>query len=136
MASTPHREVMLARRFLEQHYDAPISIDDLSREVALSPFYLIRSFRDVYNQTPYQYLVMLRITRAKELLRNSDLSITDICIAVGYESLGSFSTLFRKATGISPRTYRDNSTPTKKPQYMPFCISYRHQHSDTTSASK
>ena len=100
MSLPPHKQIRLARTLLERNYDAPMTIDDLSREVAISPYHLIRSFRDIYNQTPHQYLMGQRIARAKELLRNTDLSITEICVAVGYESLGSFSSLFRKVAGI------------------------------------
>jgi len=111
---------------MDRRYDAPITIEDLSREVALSPYYLIRSFRQVYKQTPHQYLVGQRIARAKDLLRNSDLSITEICFAVGFESLGSFSTLFRKVAGVSPRAYRVSSQPTLTPAYIPFCVCLLH----------
>ena len=114
MSLPPHKQIRLARTLLERNYDAPMTIDDLSREVAISPYHLIRSFRDIYNQTPHQYLMGQRIARAKELLRNTDLSITEICVAVGYESLGSFSSLFRKVAGISPSAYRDSSQPTAK----------------------
>lgn len=126
MRLNPHKQIRLARRLLNQSYDAPITIDDLSREVALSPYYLIRTFRRVYKQTPHQYLVELRIARAKELLRNSDLSVTEICVTVGFESLGSFSTLFRKAVGISPSAYRTNSQPTSTPGYIPLCVCLMH----------
>jgi AraC-like DNA-binding protein len=122
----PHKQVRLARLFLDQSYDAPITIEDLSREVALSPYYLIRAFRREYKLTPHQYLVGQRIARAKELLRNTDMSITEICVEVGFESLGSFSTLFRKVVGLSPRAYRLRSKPTPKPGYIPFCICVLH----------
>jgi AraC-like DNA-binding protein len=122
----PHEQVRLARRLLDQSYDAPITIEDLSREVALSPYYLIRVFREAYKQTPHQYLMEQRIARAKELLRNSDLSITEICAAVGYESLGSFSTLFRKVAGLSPSAYRHRSQPTSTPTYIPLCVRLLH----------
>ncbi|MBZ0291183.1 MAG: helix-turn-helix transcriptional regulator [Anaerolineae bacterium] len=118
---SPHKQVRLARLLLDRRYDTPITIEDLSREVALSPYYLIRTFRHAYKQTPHQYLVGQRIDRAKELLRNSDLSITEICVAVGYESLGSFSILFRKVAGLSPSAYRMSSRPTPKPGYIPLC---------------
>jgi AraC-like DNA-binding protein len=121
-----HLQLRLARRMLNRSYDAPITIDDLSREVALSPYYLIRAFRLAYNQTPHQYLVGQRIARAKDLLRNSDLSITEICVAVGFESLGSFSTLFRKVAGVSPRAYRNSSQPTLNPAYIPLCVCLLH----------
>lgn len=128
MRLIPHKQVRLARLLLDQNYDTPITIDDLSREVALSPFHLIRSFRRLYKQTPHQYLIRQRIARAKELLRNSDLSITEICVAVGFESLGSFSTLFRKVAGISPSAYRLSSrpTPTPTPAYIPLCVCLLH----------
>jgi AraC-like DNA-binding protein len=122
----PHEQVRLARLLLDQSYDAPITIDDLSREVALSPYYLIRAFRHVYKQTPHQYLVGQRIAKAKDLLRNSDLSITEICGAVGFESLGSFSTLFRNVAGVSPRAYRISSQPTRNPAYIPLCACLLH----------
>ncbi len=126
MRLNPHKQVRLARRVLDRNYAAPITIDDLSREVALSPYYLIRAFRHVYKQTPHQYLVDQRIAKAKELLRNSDLNIRAICEAVGFESLGSFSTLFRKAAGVSPRAYRVRSRPTPTPGYIPFCVCLLH----------
>lgn len=120
---SPHKQLRLARLILDHRYDTPMTIQDLGREVALSPFYLIRSFKHAYRQTPHQYLIGVRIGKAKELLRNSDLSITDICAAVGFESLGSFSSLFRKAAGLSPSAYRARSRPTPHPHYIPLCIS-------------
>ena len=130
MRVNPHKQVRLARRLLDRNYDTPITIEDLSREVSLSPYYLIRSFRHVYQQTPHQYLVGQRIARAKELLRNSDMSITEICVTVGFESLGSFSSLFRKVAGLSPRTYRLSSQHTSTPTYIPFCVCLLHGISD------
>jgi AraC-like DNA-binding protein len=126
MRPNPQSQIRLARVLLDQGYDTPITIQDLSREVALSPFYLIRAFRHVYKQTPHQYLMGQRIAKAKELLRNSDLSITEICMTVGFESLGSFSTLFRKVAGVSPRAYRQRSQPTRKPAYIPLCACLLH----------
>ena len=130
MRLNPHKQIRLARRLLDRSYDAPITVEDLSREVALSPYYLIRAFRHVYKQTPHQYLVAQRIARAKELLRNSDLSITEICATVGFESLGSFSTLFRKVAGVSPRAYRISTPatliPTQNPGYIPLCACLLH----------
>lgn len=130
MRLNPHKQIRLARLLLDQNYDTPITIGDLSREVALSPYYLIRAFKHVYKQTPHQYLVGRRIARAKELLRNSELSITEICVTVGFESLGSFSTLFRKVAGVSPSAYRINSQPTPDPTYIPLCICLLHGITD------
>jgi AraC-like DNA-binding protein len=122
----PNESIRLARRFLDRYYDSPITIDQLSREVALSPYYFIRLFRRVYRQTPHQYLVQQRIARAKELLRNTNVPITEICVEVGFESLGSFSTLFRKVAGISPSAYRSSVQPTTKRAYIPLCACLLH----------
>lgn len=126
MQLSPHKQIRLARLMLDRDYDTPITIEDLSRAVALSPYYLIRSFRNVYRLTPHQYLMMQRIAKAKDLLRNTDLSVTDICMTVGFESLGSFSSLFRKVAGVSPSVYRTISQPTTTPMYIPFCVSVLH----------
>jgi AraC family transcriptional regulator len=127
----PHESVRIARRFLDRYYDTPITIEQLSREVALSPYHFIRLFRRIYKQTPHQYLVQQRIARAKELLRTTDLPITEICSAVGFESLGSFSTLFRKVAGISPSAYRLSVQATTKPAYIPLCACLLHGIDDT-----
>src|SRR5450432_1346130 len=86
----------LARTFIERHYDAPITLERISEEAGFSPYHFIRLFRAAYRQTPHQYVMQQRIEKAKDLLRSSDLSIIDVCYAVGFESLGSFSTLFRR----------------------------------------
>src|SRR5258706_6952612 len=101
------KQLGLARSFLDRHYKMPVTIEQLSHEAALSPYHFIRLFRRVYKQTPHQYLIQRRIEAAKQLLHSTDLSITEICIEIGFESLGSFSTLFRKATGLSPTSYRE-----------------------------
>jgi AraC-like DNA-binding protein len=125
-----HKQIHLARRWLDQYYATPITIEDLSSKVALSPYYLIRAFKHIYKQTPHQYLIGRRIAKAKELLRNTPISVTEICAAVGFESLGSFSTRFRKATGLSPRAYRAKSQPSVKPVYIPLCTCFLHNIQD------
>jgi len=123
---TLHDSVRLARRYIDRHYDAPITIRQLSDQVALSPYHFIRVFQRVYRQTPHQYLMQQRIAKAKELLRTTDLPVTEVCIAVGFESLGSFSTLFRKVAGISPSAYRASAPPTTRIAYIPLCTCVRH----------
>lgn len=126
-----HKQAHLARRLLDRDYATPITIEQLSQEVALSPYYLIRLFRRTYKQTPHQYLIQLRIARAKALLSDSSLSITDICAEVGFESLGSFSALFSKVAGISPAAYRRSSQPVQKAVYIPLCVCRMHGIPDT-----
>lgn len=129
-----HEQTHLAHRLLEQNYTTPITIQQLSHEVALSPYYLIRLFRRIYKQTPHQYLIELRITRAKELLSHSDLSITDICTDVGFESLGTFSAMFRKIAGLSPSAYRRSSQSGRQSIYMPLCVAWLREAHDTPDA--
>lgn len=114
------------RRVMNRRYSTPITIEQLGAEVALSPQYLIRLFRRTFRQTPHQYLIRVRIARAKELLSQSDMSITDVCAEVGFESLGSFSTLFRKIAGVSPKVYRQRSQAIRKSVYVPLCACRLH----------
>lgn len=134
MSLNSGKQLHLARLLLERHYDTPITVEALSRQVALSPYHLIRAFRNTYQQTPHQYLIDVRVAKAKELLRNSTLPITEVCAAVGYESLGSFSTLFRNLTGLSPRAYRAYSQPAPHLAYIPLCTRLLHdinEHEDS-----
>lgn len=127
----PSEQAHLARQLLDQGYATPITIKQLSQEVALSPYYLIRLFRRIYHQTPHQYLTQLRITKAKALLSSTDLSITEICADVGFESLGSFSALFRKLVGVSPSAYRRHSPTLRQSVYIPLCVCHLHGIPDT-----
>lgn len=115
-----------ARAYLDANYASAITIQYVSREAALSPYHFIRLFCRVYKQTPHQYLIQRRVDRAKELLRSSELSITEICLEIGFESLGSFSTLFRKSTGLSPREYRKKATKPAHPSTIPLCVCLRY----------
>jgi len=121
-----HEQMHHAHYLLDRYYDTPITIEQLSKEVALSPYYLIRLFRRVYRQTPHQYLMQRRIARAKDLLRTTDFTVTEICAAVGFESLGSFSTLFHNVAGISPSAYRNSTQAATKSAYIPLCVCLLH----------
>src|SRR5262245_22255892 len=95
-----------ARRFIDESYQLPLDLTEISRQACLSRYHFLRLFRDAFNTTPHQYLIQRRIQKAKELLRSRSLSITDVCFEVGFESLGSFSALFHKRVGQPPATYR------------------------------
>lgn len=120
------KQIQIARQILECEYTTSITVEQLSHRVALSPFHLIRRFYRAYRQTPHQYVIQLRMNKAKELLINSDLSITAICLHVGYESLGSFSTLFCKTVGIPPTDYRLCGQKIRKSSYIPLCHYHLH----------
>ncbi len=95
-----------ARAFIDEYFDQPLNLDQIARRTYYSRYHFLRLFRKTFHQTPHQYLTRKRIERAKELLAHSELSVTEICFAVGFESLGSFSARFHKLAGRSPTAYR------------------------------
>jgi AraC-like DNA-binding protein len=95
-----------ARDLLREVHDAPMSIQEVAREAAMSPFHFIRRFEAMFGETPHQFRIQARLHRAKHLLALSDYSVTDICMEVGFSSLGSFSELFRRRVGTAPSAYR------------------------------
>ena len=101
-----HERLCRARRFIDECYALPLDLTEISKEACLSRYHFLRLFRDTFQTTPHQYLIHRRIERAKELLRWKDLSVTDVCFEVGFESLGSFSALFRRCVGAAPIIYR------------------------------
>lgn len=94
------------RLLMEASYAEAQSVEDLARYACLSREHFIRAFRKAYGSTPHKYLVQQRIQQARRLLERTDLPVTDICLEVGFTSLGSFSTLFRRHVGRSPDHYR------------------------------
>ena len=93
------------RNYIENHCDVDLNLDVLSHIQFVSKYHLLRLFKKYYGQTPRQYLIDKRIEKSKEHLING-LSVTETCFAVGFESLGSFSTLFKTKTGKSPREFQ------------------------------
>jgi transcriptional regulator GlxA family with amidase domain len=91
---------------MDREYAQPLDVDSLARGVNMSAGHLSREFRRAYGESPYSYLMTRRIERAMALLQRGDLSVTDVCFAVGCSSLGSFSTRFTELVGVSPSTYR------------------------------
>src|SRR4051812_31334357 len=97
-----YRRLWRARLLIDSSFDRPLNLNTLSSEACFSRYHFIRLFKRAFNRTPHQYLVEKRIERAKELLASSRLSVTDVCFEIGFQSLGSFSTLFHKRVGASP----------------------------------
>ena len=95
-----------ARRVIDERYAEPLAVDDVARAAGLSLYHFIREFRRAFGCTPGRYLRERRLTRARQLLAVSDVPVTEVCFAVGFESLGSFCTLFRKSEGTTPAAYR------------------------------
>ncbi|AKU94924.1 Transcriptional regulator, AraC family [Labilithrix luteola] len=100
------RRLCLARDMLAEMGEVPLSIPDVAREIGISPFHFIRRFDALFGATPHQYRTQLRIDRAKELLACGQYSVTEVCMEVGFSSLGSFSDLFARRVGETPSAYR------------------------------
>jgi AraC-like DNA-binding protein len=95
-----------ARDLMDREYARPLAIAALARTALMSSAHFSRQFRATYGETPYAYLMTRRIERAKALLRHGDLSVTEVCAAVGCTSLGSFSARFTQLVGEAPTAYR------------------------------
>jgi transcriptional regulator GlxA family with amidase domain len=95
-----------ARDRMDREYAEPLDVPRLARAAFMSTGHFARSFRAAFDETPYSYLMTRRIERAKALLRGGDLSVTDVCVAVGCTSLGSFSSRFTELVGETPTAYR------------------------------
>jgi AraC-like DNA-binding protein len=109
-----------ARSFIDESYQLPLDLNEISKQACLSRYHFLRLFRDTFETTPHQYLIQKRIEKAKELLRLRSLSVTDVCFEVGFESLGSFSSLFRKCVGDPPSGYRQRERESLKK--IPGCF--------------
>jgi AraC-like DNA-binding protein len=101
-----YRRLYRGRDFLLSCYDQPLTVSAAARVAALSPFHFQRMFKLAFGQTPMQLLQETRLEAARRLLAHTGDDVTAICFAVGFESLGSFSWLFRKRFGVSPRAFR------------------------------
>lgn len=91
---------------MDREYAQPLNVPAMARAALMSPSHFARSFRAAYGETPYNYLMTRRVERAKALLRRGDLSVTEVCMAVGCTSLGSFSSRFTELVGETPSAYR------------------------------
>lgn len=113
------RDLAHVREFMDRHYARALSVEVLAARCGLSAFHFIRAFRAAFGTTPHQYLRDRRLDRAKELLVTTASPVTEICDQIGFQSLGSFSTLFRRVTGETPAEYREKR---RKNVYIPGCF--------------
>ena len=109
-----------ARDRMDREFAQPLDIAQLARTALMSPGHFSRSFRAAFGQTPHSYLMTRRIERAKALLRGGELSVTEVCYAVGFSATGSFSSRFTELVGVSPSEYRarDHSAAAEIPPCM------------------
>jgi AraC-like DNA-binding protein len=117
------RDLALLRRVrdrIDRDHAQPLDVEALARGANMSAGHLSRQFRLAYGESPYAYLMTRRIERAMTLLRRGDLSVTEVCFAVGCSSLGTFSTRFTELVGMPPSVYREQSA--RATAGMPSCV--------------
>ena len=105
-ANSAFRRLCRASDLLRASHDRPLSIREAAAAAGMSPFHFIRRFRALFGETPHQFRIRARLDRAKRLLASSDCSVTDVCMEVGFTSLGSFSDQFARRVGVAPSVYR------------------------------
>ena len=107
--------MLRARDAMDRTYAQPVDITALAAVASVSEAHFIRTFRETFGETPHRYLQRRRVERAMFLLRETQRSITDICLDVGFASLGTFSRTFRDIVGVNPTDYRARTTPIRAP---------------------
>lgn len=100
-----YRRIVQAKLFIDNNYADNIDIDNIADEAYFSKFHFIRQFKKIYGKTPHQYLTIVRIEKAMQLLR-TDIPVSEVCYSVGFESLSYFSGLFKRIVGLTPSAYR------------------------------
>jgi AraC-like DNA-binding protein len=109
-----------ARDLADLHYAEPLDLDDLAAAAGVSKYHFLRCFAATYGKTPAVYVTERRIARAQDLLRATNLTVTEVCMAVGYSSLGSFSSTFNRLVGMSPSDYQAKFAASGIP-HVPGC---------------
>lgn len=126
-----YRRIVQAKLFIDHNYGANIDVDNIADEAFFSKFHFIRLFKKIYGKTPHQYLTFVRIEKAMRLLQD-DKCVSEACNSVGFESLSSFSGLFKRFVGVTPsaflaeqqqRKLQISKTPL---QFVPGCFAYQH----------
>jgi AraC-like DNA-binding protein len=115
------RHLLRAKDLVDARYRDQLDVPALARAAHLSPAHFSREFRREFGETPHQYLLTRRLERAAALLRNTDRAVADICLAVGLRSIGSFTTSFGRAYGLSPTAYRAAHPPHVRAR-IPTCV--------------
>ena len=121
--------VRRARDLMDRLYSEPLNLRELAAAAGVSKYHFLRAFASAYGQTPARYLCDRRIERAQDLLRATNVTVTEVCMLVGFSSLGSFSTRFRERVGVSPSAYQARFAQAGAPK-IPGCYVFMHGLSD------
>lgn len=118
----PARHLQRARDLMDARYAEPLDVATIAAAARLSPAHFSREFRREFGESPHQYLLTRRMERAASLLRSTDRSVADICLMVGFRSVGSFTTMFGRTFGQSPTAYRAAHPPAALRARVPTCM--------------
>ena len=116
------RHLLRAKDLADRRYREPLDVRTLAQAAHLSPAHFSREFRREFGESPHQYLLTRRLERAAALLRNTDRTVVEICFSVGLSSVGSFTTSFTRAYGLSPTAYRASFPPAAARARIPTCV--------------
>lgn len=136
--SKPNPHLRSARAIMDADYEQPLDVPQIASHAGFSHYHFIRFFHRTYGITPHQYLTRKRIQQAQRLLATTDLPITEVCFAVGFQSLGSFSNLYRRQTGYTPSEHRVRLQEQQRrlEQAAPACFLFMHGASEQFSISE
>ncbi|HET6999022.1 MAG TPA: helix-turn-helix transcriptional regulator [Solirubrobacterales bacterium] len=118
----PARHLLRAKDLADARYSEPLDVDDLAGAAGLSRAHFSREFRRAFGESPHAYLLTRRLERAASLLRSTDNSVAEICLAVGLTSVGSFTTSFKRTYGKTPTEYRASFPPASNLARVPACF--------------
>ncbi|MBA3647790.1 MAG: helix-turn-helix transcriptional regulator [Chitinophagales bacterium] len=127
-----YRRIVQSKLFIDSHYPDIIDIDNIANEAFYSKFHFIRSFKKIYGKTPHQYLISVRIEKAKALLENG-VSIAEVCHSVGFDSISSFCGLFKRMVDKTPSLYQKQQRITRADiikvplKYIPHCFAEKNE---------
>jgi AraC-like DNA-binding protein len=111
-----------ARDLMDRRFADPLDLDQMASEAGFSKFHFARTFKEAYGETPANYLTRRRVERAKDLLRSANLTVTEVCMVVGFSSLGSFSSRFSELVGMSPSAFQRAAAARGGPPPIPGCF--------------
>jgi AraC-like DNA-binding protein len=118
----PARHLLRAKDLADSRYFEPLAVDDMARAAGLSRAHFSRAFRAAFGEPPHAYLLTRRLERAASLLRTTDRTVADICLSVGLQSIGSFTTSFTRSFGRPPTAYRAAFPPAAAHARVPACV--------------
>lgn len=116
------RHLVRAKDLADARYFEPLGVEDMARAAGLSRAHFSRAFRRAFGESPHAYLLTRRLERAAALLRNTDRPIVDVCLSVGLQSVGSFTTSFTRTYGMPPSAYRAAAPPAAEMALVPTCV--------------